>query len=158
MASPDTPGRRTPPSAAHAQDVYDAFVSIMTQAMNDSELTRRLASAEVVANIHLRDSPQQLVLALHLDRTPIELTAGAVPGAEVDLFIDTDDVTRFWTGEINLAMRILHGDIDYEGPVRKLLRVVPIARRLVGDFQAQASASGLLAASDQTTTRTEDPR
>ncbi|PTL59569.1 hypothetical protein [Paraconexibacter algicola] len=158
MVLNEGPGRRTPPTADHAQDVYDAFVSIMTQAMNDSELTRRLASAEVVANIHLRDSPQDLVLALHLDRTPIELTAGAVPGAEVDLFIDTDDVMRFWTGEINLAMRILHGDIAYEGPVRKLLRVVPIARRLVSDFQAQAAASGLLDVSATTTTRTEEPR
>lgn len=158
MAFNDGPGRRTPPTAARAQDVYDAFVSIMTQAMNDSELTRRLASAEVVANIHLRDSPQGLVLALHLDRTPIELTAGAVPGAEVDLFIDTDDVMRFWTGEINLAMRIIHGDVAYEGPVRKLLRIVPIARRLVSDFQAQAAASGLLDASPTTTTRTEEAR
>lgn len=135
----------TPPSAERAQAVYDAFVDVMTKATLHSEISSRLSFADIVAHVHLRDAPQKLALTLLFDRSPVEIAHGAVGEVDVELFIDTQDVLRFWTGDMHLAMAIAAGHVDYSGPVRKLLRIVPIARRLVADFAAQALDSGLAA-------------
>lgn len=134
------------PTAEQAQRVYDAFFEIMQRASEHSEIADRLALADTVSHVHLRDSPQQLAMTLFFDRAPVEVEHGAVGHAEVELFIDTNDVLRFWTGDLHLAMGIMHGDVEFKGPVRKLLRIVPIARRLVGEFQSLAVAEGILPA------------
>jgi hypothetical protein len=41
-----------------------------------------------------------------------------------------------------LAMAIAHGEISYEGPVRKFLRVMPIMRRLNFDSWTGVRGSG----------------
>ena len=132
---------RAAPTEAVAQEVYDSFHQIMGRAMSDSDIASRLAFADVVVHVHLRDSPQQFTMTLLFDRDPVEVVKGASGTPEVQLWIDTNDVFRFWNGEMHLAMGIAHGQIDYEGPVRKLLRIVPIARRLVGDYQRMVQAS-----------------
>jgi putative sterol carrier protein len=133
----------TPPTAERAAAVFGAFVDVMSKAADDSELGRRLAQADVVTHVHLRDSPQRFVLTLLFDRAPVEIAEGAIGTPDVELLIDTQDVLRFWTGDLQLAIAIMYGEVETRGPVRKLLRVVPIARRLVKDFQVQAAASGL---------------
>lgn len=132
---------RAAPTEAAAQQVYDSFHQIMGQAMDDSEIASRLAFADTVVHVHLRDSPQQFTMTLLFDRNPVEVVKGVSGSPEVELWIDTNDVFRFWNGEMHLAMGIAKGDIDYQGPVRKLLRVVPIARRLVGDYQRLVDAA-----------------
>lgn len=139
---------RVPPTADRAAAVFDAFQQVMGRAADNNDIARRLALAGIVAHIHLRDAPQQFVLALFLDRAPIEVETGPVGTPDVELFIDTEDVLRFWTGDMHLAMAILRGEVEYRGPVRKLLRVVPIARRLVSDFQAPAADTGLTSQHD----------
>lgn len=139
------------PTAEQAEAVFDSFHQIMSQAAAHSEIGERLAFADIVAHIHLRDSPQNLVMTLFFDRKPIEIADHAVGTADVDLLIDTNDVLRFWTGDMHLAIAILNGEVDYRGPVRKLLRIVPIARRLVADFQKLAATEGLVPSENGTT-------
>lgn len=139
---------REAPSAQQAEAVFESFYSIMSQAAQHGEIGERLAFADIVAHVHLRDSPQNLVMTLFFDRKPIEVADHAVGTADVDLYIDTNDVLRFWTGDMHLAVAILNDEVAYRGPVRKLLRIVPIARRLVADFQAMAQQQGLTDAND----------
>lgn len=144
------------PTVERAQAVFDAFRDIMGSAADHPELSHRLAGADVVLNVHLRDSPQELTLALHLDRTPIAVSQGAEPQAEVDLWIDTNDVLRFWTGDVHLAMLVLNREVETRGPIRKVLRVVPIARRLVAEFQRSAHDQGLVDAGTRAPTTTRE--
>ncbi|XAY03928.1 hypothetical protein DSM112329_00754 [Paraconexibacter sp. AEG42_29] len=144
-------GRPTaePPTAEQAQAVFSAFERIMNVAATHGEIGERLAFAQTVTHVHLRDSPQHLTLTLLFDRVPIEVAEGPIGQPEIELWIDTDDVLRFWTGEMHLAMGIMKGKIEFAGPVRKLLRIVPIARRLVGDFQNMAAAENLIRSDDR---------
>lgn len=123
------------PTAEQAEEVFNAFLEIMEQAARDEHVGHRLAFADTVVHIHFSDSPSELVLTLFLDRAPVETRAGAHGTPEITIEATTNDVFRFWTGDLHLAMGIARGEVQYTGPVRKLLRVIPIARRLVGDFQ-----------------------
>lgn len=126
------------PTADEARAVFDAFHRIMQRAATDGEIGERLAFAQVVTHVHLRDAPEDLTMTLLFDRAPVEVADRAVGHPDVELWIDTNDVVRFWTGDMHLAMGIMHGEVEFKGPVRKLLRIVPIVRRLFTEFRAMA--------------------
>ena len=63
---------------------------------------------------------------------------GAEGKAEVLMWATARQVTEFWTGSTHLAMVIAHGYITYEGPVRKILRIIPIARRMTERYREMA--------------------
>jgi phospholipid/cholesterol/gamma-HCH transport system ATP-binding protein len=121
--------------AEAAQSVFDAFIRVMKVASAHAVIAERLALANTTVHVHITDAPQEHRLTLLLDRTPIECVPRLVGNAEIELFMTTRDIYRFWTGELHLAMGIARGEVGYSGPVRKLLRVVPIARRLADDFR-----------------------
>lgn len=131
---PAAPRAEATPTAEEAESVFAGFKTIMDHAAADQFIGRRLAHADTTAHIHLVDSPQDLVMTLLLDRAPIEAIERPMGEPEIHLYIRTRDVFRFWSGEFHLAMGIARGEVKYTGPVRKLLRVVPIARRLTDTF------------------------
>jgi hypothetical protein len=69
-----------------------------------------------------------------LDRNPVELVEGSYPDAEVKLYMTADDLAAFWSGQLHAAIAITDGRIGYRGPVRKVLRVLPIVRRQSARF------------------------
>lgn len=122
-----------PPSQQEAEAIFDSFREIMEVGSRDPVFGHRLALAQTVAHVHISDA-DDLTLSLLLDREPIEAVEGAVGDPEVELFIKSRDVDRFWNGEMHLAMAIAEGEVQYRGPVRKLLRIVPIALRLTPKY------------------------
>lgn len=125
---------------AHAEKVMNAFYEILSRAALDPHVGQRLALANTICQVHLSDAPGHS-LTVFLDRAPIEVEMGAVGEAETHLRIATDDVLRFWAGSYHLAIGILNGEVDYDGPIHKVLRVVPIARRMAAQF-AEVLAEG----------------
>ena len=122
-----------PPSQEEAEAIFDSFREIMEVGSRDPVFGHRLALAQTVAHVHVSDA-DDLTLSLLLDREPIEAIEGKVGDAEVELFIKSRDIDRFWNGEMHLAMAIAEGKVQYRGPVRKLLRIVPIALRLTPKY------------------------
>lgn len=122
-----------PPSQEEAEAIFDSFREIMEVGSRDPVFGHRLALAQTVAHVHISDA-EDLTLSLLLDREPIEALEGPVGDPEVEIFIKSRDVDRFWNGEMHLAMAIAEGQVQYRGPVRKLLRIVPIALRLTPKY------------------------
>lgn len=119
-----------------AELVRDAFLRMIARLAEEPRVAPRLALAGVVAQINFSDAPG-VSLVLRLNGEPIEATAGDDPRAEVVLDARTADVVAFWRGEYHLAMGIARGEVSYSGPVRKLLRVVPIARSMSHHFDLE---------------------
>jgi hypothetical protein len=69
-----------------------------------------------------------------MDREPVEIRSGAVGDPEVEIFMSSSDIDSFWAGDLHLAMAIAEGKVQYTGPVRKFLRIVPIALRLTPTY------------------------
>lgn len=122
-----------PPTQAQAEGIFDNFRQIMEIGARDPIFGHRLSLAQTIAHVHCTDA-DDLTLTLLLDREPIEVAEGDVGDAEIELFISSTDVDRFWSGEMHLAMAIAEGDVQYKGPVRKLLRIVPIVLRMTPQY------------------------
>jgi hypothetical protein len=110
----------------HCEEALARFRAAMAAAAGNPQLSRKLARADTSIRITLADEPD-LGVTLRLDRTPIEVVDDSTD-AEVALTIASVDLDRLCSPEFHLAMAIARGRVQYQGDVRKFLRVTPIVR------------------------------
>lgn len=123
------------PQLSHeeAKEVFENVVKVLAEG-TDEEVGKRLALADTVLVVQCTDHPD-LAYTLYMDREPATAEMGAKDEAEVHIYASAYQVKEFWSGEMHLAMRIARGYITYEGPVRKVLRIIPIARRVTERYR-----------------------
>ena len=119
-------------TAEEEQLLFDGLTRAAQAAAADDYIGRRLALAQTTLHVHMTDTEPERVHSFLLDREPVEILPGAHGQAEVHLYGSIVDVLRFYAGVLHLGAAIMRGDVTYTGPVRKVLRVIPIMRRLAG--------------------------
>lgn len=121
---------------ADPQRVAEQACEFFMQAAHDERLGDRLALAATTVHIYLTDT---VGFTLKLDQTPISAEPRIVGNAEVEMWMSADKLVAFFRGERHLAMAIMHGDVEWTGPVRKFLRIIPILRSF--DFSVWSNAN-----------------
>ena len=101
----------------------------------ESELSERMSFAHTTVHIHFIDGDEEAGCTVWLDRTPISAEVGFIGDVEVELFGSCKAFTDMITGKEAMAMLIARGEVTYTGPVRKFLRVVPIALRMTPTYR-----------------------
>lgn len=147
-----------------AKEIYANQARVGQEIAKEEQLAKRLALADVTFSVHCTDHPD-LCTTFLFDRNPVEVYEGEQDGIEVHFYSSAQEVLEFWSGEMHLAMRIANGYVGYEGPVRKVLRVVPILRRFVERYREMAgvesegtpSKSGYEGPSDEASDVSIDP-
>jgi hypothetical protein len=66
---------------------------------------------------------------VRLDRQPVAVEAGG-GRAEIQLTFPRETLREFLRGDRQLALTIARGEVAFQGPVRKFLRITPILRAL----------------------------
>jgi hypothetical protein len=126
-----------PADAGKVQAIFAATHRVLAELVGDEVYGERLALAATTVEINLVDGRSPTAFSMLLDRSPVELVEGSYPDAEVRLYMTADDLAAFWSGELHAAIAITDGRIGYRGPVRKVLRVLPIVRRQSERFTQQ---------------------
>ena len=115
--------------AGRAAKLMDVLEEFLARACEENErLSRRLTVADTIWTTHVTDAGQ--AFTMYLDRFPIEFSREADPKAEVQVSGTVEDNIDTWLGKTFLGLAIADGTITYEGPVRKVLRIVPMFRPL----------------------------
>lgn len=112
------------------QHLADVMARWLNAANDDPRLADRLASAQTVVHVHLNDATG---VTVRLDHTPVEAEPRITGTAEVEIWGRPELFLQMVRREKHMAMLIADGELEYDGPVRKLLRIVPILRSL--DFE-----------------------
>ena len=120
-------------SQAEAEILFEGFMRILDAAAADEFIGRRLAHADATMEVHYVDTDPELSFTVLADREPIEMVRGSVGDADIHLYATMRDGVRFFAGDLHLAMAIARGEVTYTGPVRKMLRIIPIFRRVLAD-------------------------
>lgn len=94
---------------------------------HDPRLGERLALAQTTVHIHYSDDAG---VTLDLTKAPIHAEPQIVGTAEVELYGTPELFIDMVDRKTQMAMAITRGELAYEGPVRKFLRIVPIMRSL----------------------------
>jgi hypothetical protein len=95
----------------------------------DERIGQRLANSHTSVLFHITDA-EPLTFTLRLDRVPIEADAGEHGDPEVVVYGTADALSRVFLGRDHMALMIARRELEFEGPVRKVLRAVPIMRQL----------------------------
>lgn len=112
-------------SPVDPQTMADLTSEFFLQAAEDERLGSRLSLAQTTVQIHFNDD---VGVTLWLERKPIEAEPRIVGNAEVEIWGSADKFLEFALGSKHLAMAIMRGEVEYTGPVRKFLRIMPMLR------------------------------
>jgi hypothetical protein len=108
-----------------------AFVAAVEEALLDEAVVFRVGQAGVLIRLDFTDHPVQPVF-LALDEQPPRATVTALPRRpDVVLTMTTAELNGCLRQGEELPLRILRGEIKFEGYVRKFLRVLPVLRAAV---------------------------
>jgi hypothetical protein len=94
---------------------------------DDPKLGDRLALANTTVQFHFSEDAG---VTLDMTKAPIHAEPEIVGDAEVHLYGSPELWLQIIRREKQAAMCITRGELAYEGPVRKWLRIVPILRSL----------------------------
>lgn len=140
-------GSTKPAATPAAQDRAEALIDVLddffrSACAGDERLSGRLTVADTIWTTFLTDADR--AYTVYLDRFPIEFRREADPSAEVKVYGPTEMVIDAWTGRKFLGLAIAEGSITYDGPVRKVLRIIPMFRPLAhfGHFRDLFTRSG----------------
>jgi putative sterol carrier protein len=61
---------------------------------------------------------------------------------EVTMSMEADVAHRFWLGKVNVTMAIARGEIRPEGPVAKILKLVPLTKPIFPRYKAMLEQQG----------------
>jgi len=61
---------------------------------------------------------------------------------EVTMRMSADTGHRFWLGQVNVNVALARGEIKAEGPVAKILRLVPLTKPIFPRYKAQLERQG----------------
>ncbi len=61
---------------------------------------------------------------------------------EVTMSMDADIAHRFWLGEVNVTVALARGQIKANGPVAKILKLVPLTKPVFPRYKAQLEEQG----------------
>lgn len=113
---------------AIVEQTVQEFISVLEAVLATPEVQAKVTAANVDVRLTLRDRPGK-PLHLMLSRD-VPLVTGQAQLSRPDIILElaSPDLRCFLHDGAELPLRILSGDIVFEGPVRKLLRVLPVIR------------------------------
>lgn len=121
-----------PPEATPAERIA-ACVAALTAALAREEVAFRAAQAGVLVRVDCTDRAVQPIF-FALDVEPVHVTLEPpTRRPDVVLTMTTEDLEASLRHGVQLPLRILSGEVAFEGPVRKFLRVLPVLRAAITD-------------------------
>ncbi|MTD45892.1 hypothetical protein GKE82_16755 [Conexibacter sp. W3-3-2] len=126
------------------QRMAELTADFFNSGATDQRIGERLALAQTTVHIHYSETAG---VTLDLTKAPIHAEPDIVGQAEIQLYGTPELFIEMVQRKKQMAMAITRGELAYEGPVRKFLRIVPIMRSLDFStwdelFQGNGNGSG----------------
>jgi SCP-2 sterol transfer family len=123
-------------------ELYAHLGRLFVEAAADEELGPRLAEANTILQLRLRD-PDAVVTVKVLQAEERQVDLGDTTlRPEVVLAMDADVAHGLWLGTVNITVALARGHIVAQGPVAKVLKVVPLTRLLAPRYRALLEGAG----------------
>jgi len=109
------------------QPLYDCLIELFDRLMEDPAIKAKALDSKLIVLFNYRDPEGQLWI--DCTGSDVKLTPGAQEmTADATLTMDTDVAHRFWLGKLNLIKSLTSEEIESEGSVPKLLKLLPVIK------------------------------
>ncbi len=125
-----------------SQEVYDTIGKLFVDLAADEDLAPKYRQANTIIRYQYSDPDSAITVRL-FEGEPIEVDLGdSEMEPAVTMRMAADTAHRFWLGQVNVAQALARGEIKAEGPVAKILKLVPLAKPAFPLYKAQLEAQG----------------
>ena len=121
-------------------EVYECLGGIFRRGLEDAELVEMQRQSGLIVRINY--SQPDAVITVDMAGSAIYTGAGNGPDPHVELFMTADTGNRFWLGKVVVPVALAKGQIRAKGPVAKLLKLLPLAKRMFVPYREQLAAAG----------------
>ena len=124
------------------QEVYDTLGKLFESLRDDPELFPKFQRADTIVRYEFREPDSQITVKMlegepgRVDLGPSELEP------EVTMSMEADTAHRFWLGKVNITVALARGQIKAQGPVAKVLKLVPLVKPVFPRYEAQLEEQG----------------
>jgi hypothetical protein len=136
---------------ADAADVYAHIGRVIQEIAADPELAPRFQEADTCVRYELHE-PEAAITVGSRGGAPVRVDLGpSEQEAEVVMSMDADIAQQYFLGEVDVTVALARGQILAEGPVSKILAVLPLVEPLLPRYRALVSpdAAGGSASDDE---------
>jgi putative sterol carrier protein len=124
------------------QEVYDTIGKLFEDLRDDTELFQKFQKANTIVRYEFREPDSQITVKM-LNGEPGQVDLGASElEPEVTMSMEADTAHRFWLGKVNITVALARGQIKAQGPVAKILKLVPLVKPVFPRYQAQLEEQG----------------
>ncbi|MBU4175864.1 MAG: SCP2 sterol-binding domain-containing protein [Actinobacteria bacterium] len=107
--------------------MYECIQELFDRLSDDPDIKEKALASKLIVNFIYRDPDGEVWIDCTGDS--IEVTPGKSDlTADATLTMDTDIAHKFWLGKLNLIKALTSGDIESEGSVPKLLKLLPVIK------------------------------
>jgi putative sterol carrier protein len=125
-----------------AQEVYDTIGKLFAELAEDEELAPSFRKANTIVQYHHREPESTITVRLQEDQ-PSDVDFGETEmEPEVVMSMEADTAHRFWLGKVNVTVALARGQIKANGPVAKILKLVPLTKPVFPRYKALLEAQG----------------
>src|ERR671914_531155 len=125
-----------------ADEVYDTIGKLFQDLADDEELAPKFRKADTIVRYQYSNPDSAITVRLQ-EGQPGDVDFGeSAMEPEVTMTMEADTAHRFWLGEVNVTVALARGEIKANGPVAKILRLVPLAKPVFPRYKAQLEAQG----------------
>jgi len=124
---------------ADAEDVYSRIGRVMQELVSDPDLIPVFERADTCVRYQLHDPDSAITVdSRHGEPPHVDLGASASE-PEVVISMDADVAHDYLLGNLDMTVALARGQMVAEGPVNKILAVLPIFEPLLPRYRALVS-------------------
>jgi hypothetical protein len=124
------------------QDVYNTIGKLFVEIAADAEMAPRFRAANTIVRYAFTE-PDAAITVRMQEGQPGDVDFGdSDMEPEVTMTMAAEVAHRFWLGQVNVAQALTRGEIRAEGPVAKILKLVPLTKPLFPRYKALLETQG----------------
>lgn len=124
------------------QEVYETIGKLFKEVAADEELAGKFQKANTILQ-QVYTEPDSVVTIRLQEGQSAEVDLGETDmEPDVTMRMEADTAHRFWLGKVNVTVALARGQIKAEGPVAKILKLVPLTKPVFPRYKAQLEADG----------------
>ena len=124
------------------REVYDTIGKLFEDLRDDPELFPKFQEADTIVRYEFSEPESQITVKM-LDGEPGQVDFGpSEMEPEVTMNMAADTAHRFWLGKVNITVALARGQIKAQGPVAKVLKLVPLVEPVFPRYEAQLEEQG----------------
>ena len=125
-----------------SQEVYDTLGRLFVDLAADDEMAAQFRTANTIVRYQYSD-PEAVITVRLQEGEPGDVDFGdSGMEPEVTMTMAAEVAHRFWLGQVNVPQALTRGEIKAQGPVAKILKLVPLAKPVFPRYKAQLVEQG----------------